>query len=88
MLPSGAELDRLSQAENGTRNGHLNRSAFALGQLVASEALDELETVTGLIEAGQNLGLGLRECERTVASGLRGGMEQPRASVSVRPRPA
>ena len=28
--------------------------------------------------AGQGLGLGARECERTVASGLRAGIDQPR----------
>jgi hypothetical protein len=53
------QLDRLKQAENGTRNDHLNRTAFALGQLVAAGALDESETATALIEAGQDLGLGL-----------------------------
>jgi hypothetical protein len=73
------ELERLSQAENGTRNDQLNRSAFALGQLVASWALDESETAAALTRAGHDLGLGLRECERTVASGLAAGMEQPRS---------
>jgi hypothetical protein len=73
------ELDRLSQAENGTRNDQLNRSAFSLGQLVAIGALDEDETATTLIAEGQLLGLGVLECERTVASGLAAGMEQPRS---------
>jgi hypothetical protein len=72
------ELERLAQAQNGTRNDQLNRASFALGQLVASGALDETETAAALTEAGLHLGLGLKECERTVASGLSAGMEQPR----------
>ncbi len=37
------ELERLSQATEGTRNHALNKAAFALGQLVAIGALDEGE---------------------------------------------
>jgi Bifunctional DNA primase/polymerase, N-terminal len=72
------ELERLAQAQNGTRNDQLNKAAFSLGQLIASGALEEDQTAAALIQAGQDLGLGLNECERTVASGLRAGMEQPR----------
>jgi hypothetical protein len=71
-------LERLAQAQNGTRNDQLNKAAFSLGQLIASGALEEDQTAAALIQAGQDLGLGLNECERTVASGLRAGMEQPR----------
>jgi hypothetical protein len=70
------ELERLAQAQEGTRNDRLNRAAFSLGRLVASGALNEDETVTALTEAGQKLGLGLRECERTVASGMSAGMDR------------
>jgi hypothetical protein len=62
----------------GTRNDQLNRAAFALGRLVATGALNEDETVTALTEAGHKLGLGLRESERTVASGMSAGMDRPR----------
>jgi hypothetical protein len=72
------ELERLSQATEGTRNHSLNKAAFALGQLVATGALDEEETAATLIAEGQLLGLGVLECERTVASGMTAGMEQPR----------
>jgi hypothetical protein len=72
------ELERLAQAPNGTRNDHLNRTAFSLGRLVAAGALDESATTSALIDAGHELGLPLRECERTVTSGLSAGMEQPR----------
>jgi Bifunctional DNA primase/polymerase, N-terminal len=73
------ELERVSAAQPGTRNDQFNRSAFALGQLVAIGALDEDETAATLIAEGQLLGLGVLECERTVASGLAAGMEQPRS---------
>jgi hypothetical protein len=73
--------ERLAQAQNGTRNDQLNRAAFSLGRLVAAGALSEDATVTALTEAGQRLGLGLRECERTVASGISAGMGQPRTLV-------
>jgi len=46
--------------------------------LVATGALSEDETAAALIATGQGLGLGERECERTVASGLTAGMELPR----------
>jgi hypothetical protein len=62
------ELERLSHATEGTRNNRLNKAGFALDQLVAIGALDEQEVAT-LIAEGQLLGLGVLECERTVASG-------------------
>lgn len=66
------------KAKEGTRNDRLNKAAYALGQLVAVGALDVDETATMLIAEGQLLGLGATERERTVASGLNAGMEQPR----------
>jgi Bifunctional DNA primase/polymerase, N-terminal len=79
------ELKRVSTAQPGTRNDQLNRSAFALGQLVAIGALDEDETATTLIAEGQVLGLGVLECERTVASGMSAGMENPRSAGTLNP---
>jgi hypothetical protein len=73
------EIESLSRARLGTRNDHLNRSAFALGQLVGSGVLEEEQIVTALTETGLALGLEERECERTIASGLNAGMEAPRS---------
>jgi hypothetical protein len=64
--------------KEGTRNNQLNASSFALGQLIADGALDRDETAAALIAEGQRLGLGQRECERTVTSGMTAGMTQPR----------
>ena len=72
------ELERLSQAEEGTRNRALNRAAFALGRLVAAGSLDEQAVASALIEQGRRIGLDARERDRTVASGLSAAMEQPR----------
>ena len=63
------ELDGLGMASQGTRNDSLNRSAFALGQLVASGALEESATAAALLDAGLRLGLGEQESERTIAAG-------------------
>jgi hypothetical protein len=73
------ELESLSRAQPGTRNDHLNRAAFALGQLVGSGVLEEQQTAAELQVTGLALGLGERECERTIASGLNAGMEAPRS---------
>jgi hypothetical protein len=72
------ELQRLSQAREGTRNHQLNTASFNMGRLVAVGAICEQEAAAALIEQGQRIGLGATECERTVASGLSAGMEQPR----------
>jgi hypothetical protein len=69
------ELQRLSQASEGTRNHQLNTASFNMGRLVAAGALCEQEAAAALIEQGQRIGLGPTECERTVASGLSAGIE-------------
>jgi len=69
------ELARLAQAPEGDRNNVLNRAAFALGKLAAAGHLPE-GTVLGLLTiVAANTGLGEREVERTIASGLRAGKE-------------
>jgi hypothetical protein len=75
-------LDTLSGAGEGSRNHTLNRSAFILGQLVGGGALDETETADALLQTGVDTGLGKRECQATMASGMSAGMANPR-SLSV-----
>ena len=72
------ELQRLSQAAEGTRNHQLNVALFNMGRLVAAGAVCEQEAAAALIKQGQRIGLGAIECELTVASGMSAGMEQPR----------
>ncbi len=75
------ECGRLANAVTGTRNDQLNRSAFSLGQLVASGMLDESMVRDGLTRAALACGLEGREVERTITSGLSRGMQEPRHIV-------
>lgn len=73
------QLGELLGALEGTRNDTLNRSAFALGQLVGAGMLDGESTAAVLEDAGQRIGLDAGEVRRSVASGLRAGARCPRA---------
>lgn len=73
------ELARLAAAVEGTRNATLNRAAFSLGQLVAAGVLDHDHVTSELERVATDLGLGEREIQRTVASGLGAGLDRPRA---------
>jgi hypothetical protein len=79
-----AECERVSGAQPGERNHTLNRAAFSLGQLVAGGALEQDEVVHALSLAAHQAGLDDLETRRTIASGLKGGSEQPRG-VPERP---
>ena len=73
------ELQRLSLAKEGARNHQLNVSSFNMGRLVAAGAIEEEEVAAALIEEGRRIGLGMIECERTVASGMTAGMKCSRS---------
>jgi hypothetical protein len=83
--PEPTDLERCAesfsgspQTREGSRNHQLNVASFNMGRLVAAGDIDETEAASALIEQGQRIGLGATECERTVASGLGAGMQQPR----------
>lgn len=65
-------------ANEGDRNDQLNRSAFALGQLVGAGLLAAELVVGKLVDAAARAGLSGREVENTIASRLRNGLRQPR----------
>jgi hypothetical protein len=73
-----AELDRLAQAREGGRNDQLNRSAFALGQLIGSGLVSEQESAAQLEAVALQIGLSQSEARATIASGLRAGKRQPK----------
>lgn len=77
-----SELGRLAVAGEGSRNHTLNRSAFALGQLVATGALDKSEVVSSLLHVAASIGLGEHEAERSVLSGMKAGMLKPRTGLT------
>jgi hypothetical protein len=72
------ELEKVLSATTGQRNDTLNRAAFALGQLVGAHLLDEAMARDELLSAAGGIGLPLAEAERTITSGLIGGVRQPR----------
>ncbi len=73
-----AEVTRVRQAEEGTRNHTLNRAAFALGQIVGGGHLDSAAAAGHLCDAALDAGLGDAEARSTIASGLSAGTACPR----------
>jgi putative DNA primase/helicase len=61
-----------------SRNDQLNRSAFAMGQLVAAKVLSENEVISELSRAAENTGLSPDEIRKTIISGLEAGARHPR----------
>lgn len=76
------ELNALSNAPVGARNNQLNRSAFALGQLIGTHALDRQEVEAALTLLARSLGLPDTEAHNTIQSGLNSGIAQPRTIPS------
>ncbi len=72
------EVNRVRNAPEGTRNDALNRAAHALGQLVGAGALDRGDVERALVGAALAAGLGEREAERTIRSGIDAGEKEPR----------
>lgn len=72
------EIERVRVAPEGARNHTLNRSAFALGQIVGAGALDPDAVRSHLLHAAASAGLGEREAVLTIRSGMHAGMARPR----------
>lgn len=64
----------------GGRNNRLNAAALKIGQLVAGGSLDEELAVNALCAAAASAGLGQRETDATIRSGLEAGRRQPRSA--------
>ena len=75
------EAGRVALAPVGARNDTLNRAAFAIGRLVAGGEVDVEEAAWALLVAAERAGLTRREAERTLASGLRAGLAEPRSAT-------
>ena len=73
-----SEIAILKSASEGSRNHQLNKSAFALGQLIASGDLDERATGYALMSAALTIGLDEDEANKTIDSGFAAGMASPR----------
>lgn len=76
------EIQALAQAGKGGRNEQLNRSAFAVYQLVAAGWIKDEHAHAALMDAASVCGLlkddGRKQVLATIASGKRGGLGQPR----------
>ncbi|WP_435272196.1 bifunctional DNA primase/polymerase [Streptomyces parvulus] len=75
------ELQNVLDAEPGTRNDTLNQAAYSLGTLVGAGRLDSRTAIEGLVAAGEAIGLGQREVQKTVTSGVSAGLRNPRRTA-------
>ena len=72
------EAARVRHAPEGRRNATLNRAAFSLGQIVATGIIDADTVRLVLSDSAFTVGLGQREIDATIRSGLTAGLQQPR----------
>lgn len=79
------ECRAINNAVKGRRNDQLNASAYAIGQLVASGAIDRHFAEQSLADAAIDAGLGTIETANTIKSGLEKGMLKPREIKIVPP---
>lgn len=76
------ECAAVATTGEGARNHRLNVAAFNLGTLIGAGRLDEATVAAALLDAALRAGLGEREAERTIASGMTAGRAHPRAVAS------
>ena len=77
------ELNALRLAGEGGRNAQLNRSSFALGQIIGSGLLNTDEVEAELTRAAGAVGLDEKETSATIKSGLDAGTKKPRMPKQV-----
>ena len=65
-------------APEGRRNATLNRAAFSLGQIAAAGIIDADTIRNILTDSALGAGLGNREIDATIRSGLTAGLRHPR----------
>ena len=78
-----AEVQKVSQAQEGERNHTLNVAALKCGHYVAGAGMDQDKVIEALELAATECGLadddGIGSVHATIRSGLRAGMKTPRA---------
>lgn len=72
------ETHNVATAPEGTRNHTLNKSAFSIGQLVASGYLTGQEAMQALTDAATVCGLEPAEISNTIRSGFTAAQDHPR----------
>ncbi|TCO33026.1 bifunctional DNA primase/polymerase-like protein [Kribbella steppae] len=73
-----SHLEKLLASTEGHRNDDLNWAAYALGQVAARGAMEPQTIRDELLSAAGQIGLGRREAERTIESGLAAGLRSAR----------
>lgn len=82
------ECQKVRMTPEGGRNDQLNRSAYAIGQLIAGNEVAREYGESALYEAAEDCGLKESEILATLRSGMNAGMQEPRhAPVMVLHRP-
>lgn len=77
------EIAILAETPEGKRNEQLNKSAFALGQLVAGGELDHESVERELLSVAIATGLSGEEARNTIASGMDAGFKEPRSAPAT-----
>jgi hypothetical protein len=72
------EAARVRDAPEGRRNATLNRAAFNLGQIAATGIVDADTVQMVLTDSALGAGLGPREINATIQSGMQAGLRRPR----------
>lgn len=83
-----AEIKAVAGEGQGNRNHRLNLAAVKLGEFVAAGALDQAAVEHALEQAAADCGLvkddGIASVRKTIASGMRKGLRQPRDLDAIR----
>lgn len=74
------ECEDIERAAKGTRNARLNRAAFSIGTLITAGNINIEYAIEALTTAALNAGLRRIEIDKTIASGLKAGINKPRKS--------
>ena len=77
-------LDDLSSAQEGFRNTALFRAAFKIGQLLPVSSLSRWEVENVLADRARSIGLTSREIVKTIQSGLKTGIANPKKPGTTR----
>jgi hypothetical protein len=78
------ELDAVAGAKDGSRNLTLHQAAIKLATLVAAGAIARSAAEAALVSAATGTGLPAHEIRKTLASGLKFGVQHPRPVPSRR----
>ncbi len=72
------EEGELLKAMPGSRNHALNKAAYVFGQFIAVRQISEGDAIARLMAGATQIGLSHVEAEKTIQSGIRAGIANPR----------